>query len=375
MENIERKRDANIDLLRIIAIIMVITVHGLGYSGLTKASSDIELYNKLLARFLDSFVLCANVIFILISGYYLIDKKMNIKRILCLWGRTILYSIMYFIIFTILGGNPPIYESFFPILSGQYWFISCYIVLYLISPIINIAFNKLTQSQIKYLLIVLLILIGIVQIIFDPAEILSGNLFGMILIYLIGGYIKRYKITEGNKLVIKSILIAIIFSIIYIILQIWIILNPSKNELYIFIAKIFAKFRNFNNILIIFIGICIFMKFKKTSIKSTKISKLLAFITPSVFSIYILHENINLRSNFWPQLGILNYSNSWLLIPYALLMVILVFAVCLLIDLLRRGLYFLLKKISFINNFVDKLNNKITLINEKINTYIEGITN
>ena len=39
MENIERKRDANIDLLRIIAIIMVITVHGLGYSGLTKASS------------------------------------------------------------------------------------------------------------------------------------------------------------------------------------------------------------------------------------------------------------------------------------------------------------------------------------------------
>ena len=369
MEKKEIKREANIDLLRIVAIIMVITIHCFGYSGMT-TNPNINICNRLLVRFFDSFILCANVIFILISGYYLIDKKMNLKKIFCLWGKTILYSVMYFMIFMALGKKPPKYESLLPILSGQYWFISCYIVLYIISPIINKAFNKLTQNQIKYLLIILLILIGIIQIVFDPAEILYGNLFGMILIYLIGGYIKKYITVEGNKLVIKSILIAIIFSIIYIILHTLLMLSTDTIELKNFLGKIYAKFRNFNNILLIFIGICIFMKFKKVNIKSKKLSKILAFITPSVFSIYILHENINLRGNLWSQLEILNYSNSWLLIPYALLMVFLVFTVCLLIDLLRRGLFYFIKKIPIINKFINEINRKITILNNKIDSYI-----
>ena len=112
------------------------------------------------------------------------------------------------------------------------------------------------------------------------------------------------------------------------------------------------------------------MKFKKVNIKSKKLSKILAFITPSVFSIYILHENINLRGNLWSQLEILNYSNSWLLIPYALLMVFLVFTVCLLIDLLRRGLFYFIKKIPIINKFINEINLKITILNNKIDSYI-----
>ena len=68
----------------------------------------------------------------------------------------------------------------------------------------------------------------------------------------------------------------------------------------------------------------------------------------------------------WLNFGMMNYSNSLLLLPYALLLITLVFLACLCIDLLRRGLYLLLKRIKFI----EYLNCGILNLDEKLNHYI-----
>ena len=154
-----KSRDVNIELLRIVAMLMVVTLHCLG-NGLLLDNPNINIYNSVLIRLLDTFSLTANSIFLIISGYYSINSKFNLKKILTLWGKTILYSLLIYAICRILNYITVAYDSFLPIFSGQYWFISAYIALYFLAPIINLVMNKLTKNQFKYLLITLVIMLG-----------------------------------------------------------------------------------------------------------------------------------------------------------------------------------------------------------------------
>ena len=54
------------------------------------------MYNLFFIRFLDTLSLTANAIFLIITGYYLIDKKFNLKKILVLWGRTIFKKVCWY---------------------------------------------------------------------------------------------------------------------------------------------------------------------------------------------------------------------------------------------------------------------------------------
>lgn len=372
MEKKKVKRDANIELLRIVAMLMVITLHCVGHSGLL-GNEKLNTINLILVRFLDSFSATANAIFIIITGYYSISQKINLKRILSLWGKTILYSSLISIICIILGKNVSAFRSFFPVLSGEYWFISAYIAFSFFIPVINIVLNKLSQKQMKYTLIVSILMFSIIRLLFNPTGIFNSALLHMPIIYMIGAYIRKYvEIRPKQKYFIKYVLVTIIFTIVYIILKALLEVFAETNlDLYIIATRTISIYRDFINIFLVIMTVLIFIKFKTISISSSKLSKIITFISPSVFSIYILHENVNIRDTMWSQIGLLNYANSWLLIPYAILMILCVFTVCLLIDLVRRGLYYLLKKISFVNNFVDKVNQKIIIINEKINTYLE----
>lgn len=368
------KREANMELLRIVGMLMVITLHCLG-NGLLLGNSTISVYNTVLIRFLDFFSLTANAIFLIISGYYSINKKFNLKKVLNLWGKTIFYSILIYLICRVLNLNMQIIDnasfvSFFPVISGEYWFINAYIVLYFLEPILNIMLNKLSQKQFKYLLITAIVMLGIVKIILNPGGVLAGTMLPVILVYMIGAYIRKYVTIKPVKYCfVKYILLTAIATLLYIILSV-IVKQIDNNTIYSLIKKLIGEFREYSNILIIAMTVLIFIKFKTMTIKSNFIEKIITFISPSVFSIYLIHQSINIRDTMWLKMGIMDYANSWLMIPYILLMIITVFIVCLFIDLIMRGLYFGIKKIPIVNKIVKKSNDKLDKINLRLNNYI-----
>ena len=369
MENTKlSKRNINIEALRIVAMLMVVTLHCLG-NGLLLGNPKINSYNLLLIRILDTLSSTANAIFLIITGYYLINKNFNVKKIILLWGKTIFYSLIIFIICLMLNQKTYLFDSIFPVMSGQYWFISAYIALYLLAPIINITLNKINKNQFKFLIATLLIMLGIIRILFNPAEIFSGAIMPICLIYSIGAYLRKYvEIKPKGQYLIKYILIAIIFTLLYIILKV-ITYNVDNKTLFNILFRILSTFREYNNILIVAMTILIFMKFKTITINSDLFSKIIIFISPSVFSIYLIHQNINIRY-MWLNFGIMNYSDSILLIPYLLFLIISVFIVCLCIDLMRRGIYFTIKKIPIISKIINKVNELIDKLNLKINNFI-----
>ena len=372
VQNSVKAREANMELLRIVAMLMVITLHCVG-RGLLLSNSVISNVNLLLIQFLDSFSLTANSLFILLTGYYYIGKKFNLRKILSLWGKTLFYCILIFTIYSILNLKTNFLNSFFPVFSGAYWFITSYIALYFIMPFLNIAINKFSQKQCKFLIIFLVILMGVIRIIFNPADLFNSTFMHMIVIYIIGAYIKKYVKIEPNKqYFIKYVLVAIIFTVAITILDVLVHIIPKTLDVWIIIANILSYFRNFINIILVYMAILLFMKFKTINIKSNKLSKLILYISPSVFSIYIIHDNVHLRDMIWQKFSFINLANSWLMIPYIILAILIVFTVCLAIDLIRRGIYTGLKKIKIINKGIQKINEQIDKLNTKINCIFES---
>ena len=367
--NKETNREINMELLRIVGMLFVVTLHCLG-NGLLTNNSEINQYNSLLIRFLDTFSLTANGIFLLMSGYYSIDKKFKLRRVMSLWGKTIFYSITIFTVCKILNMKTYTYNSLFPVISGQHWFITTYIMLYFLSPIINVMLNKLNKKQNTYLLITLLVIIGVIRPLLNPLGLLSGSIAPALLTYILGAYIKKYITIKPKQLyMVKYILLTVLVSLIYIITYIF--FNSTKNPtLYSRLSVLITGIREYNNILIMLMTVFIFMKFKTITIKSNFISKLISVISPSVFAVYLIHENINIRSIIWHKMGIMNFANSWLMIPYILLMIFTVFMICICIDLLRRIMYWGIKKIPIINNFVNRINIKLDVVSLKINNYL-----
>lgn len=364
----ETKRETNMDLLRIVGMLMVITIHCLSYN--LVYNPQINIFNSLIIKFLDILVIPANAIFILLSAYYSIDKKFNLKRILNLWGKTIFYSLLIFLLFKIFGQKTNDFQSLFPVISGQYWFIDAYLIMSFLSPILNIIMNKLNKKQNTFLVIFGIVTLGVIRVLVNPTGILMGAMLPFIFLYIIGAYIKKYVDIRPKELYMtKYILIAVIITLLSII--IYSVAKRINNAVIIYLLTIiFNGIEEYNSLLGVLMSVYIFMRFRTITIKSKTFTKIISFIVPSIFSVYLIHENVNLKKVLWVNLGIMNFANSWLMVPYILLMIISVFITCVIIDLIKRGIYYLVKKIPFVYKCINILNTRIEKINLKINNYL-----
>ena len=72
------KRNPNIELLRIISMMMVLVLHCLSWGGALDYRSGIQLY---VYWWLEALAIVAVDIFVLISGYFLVESKFKVKNV------------------------------------------------------------------------------------------------------------------------------------------------------------------------------------------------------------------------------------------------------------------------------------------------------
>ena len=187
-------RNTNIEILRFILMCFIffwhILVHGynlkqLGGEGVT-VQHGFFLYGFLLTLFVPS-----TYCFVFISGYYGITFKL--KKLLSLLLGCFIVSISAWFYDIICYGRPfeiiHFMESLLPISTNKWWFMTCFVLLYIISPILNEGFDKLLPKQQRTILFILFILssVGILALLPNC----GSSFMGILMIYLIGRYAKR----------------------------------------------------------------------------------------------------------------------------------------------------------------------------------------
>ena len=117
------KRKANIELLRLIAMMMVVTIHYIGRGHILENvqmfSGDYFLFN-----FWNSVIVMAVNLFVIISGYFLIESRIRVQKLIDIVIEVFIWSLGIYIVLTLTGFVPfslvGLVKSAFPILTKQY---------------------------------------------------------------------------------------------------------------------------------------------------------------------------------------------------------------------------------------------------------------
>ena len=335
-KRIDSKRQTNIELLRIVAMLMIVAHHFFCHGGFEFSNETITI-NRLWLQLINIGGKIGVDIFIIISGYFLIDShRIRTSKVLILWLQVFTYSIVIFSLFTILKiekfSLKELVKSVLPITFSKWWFASAYFVLYLISPYINKLLHIMDKRTYNGYILLLTLMWCIIPT-FTKQSVESNSLLWFIYLYSLAGYIKLYgfkynvKSTTFIMLSISLILLTYLSSVVFDVIGIK--------------YKIFSEYNTFfysqNSLPIVLSSLLLFIGFQKSEIKCSKTINIIASTT---FGIYLIHDNNYMRSFLWKTLFVNNsFQDKNTLIPYSIIVILIVFFGCALIELLRKRLF------------------------------------
>ncbi len=343
----KKVRESNFELLRIVSMFGIILHHLATHSGvLSRLAINC---NRCVTVFINMFGKMGVVCFILISGYFMVNSKFKIKKLISLYVEMMFYSIVIFLIFLKLNlidySDDFLKKTLYPVTSETYWFMGSYILLYIISPLLNKIINKSTKSQFQKIIVVFVIIFSIIPFImrYEIGTILELGYFSCI--YFIGAYIRKYDVQIDRKILIKGLLIilAVLVSITF-----YCAFRATRNP--ILILWMFY-FEELHCVFVLFLAIFIFLIFRTIKLKSAVIN----LLAENCFAVYLLHDNFFVRNIIWKdvfhikelyQMNPIIYILSIILIPF------IIYIVGISIEALRRKLF------GFIGKLFNRLKKK-----------------
>lgn len=187
------QRNSNIELLRIVAMLMIAAYHYSIYSFYAE-----DLYSSCGKYFID---LIGNYgktgvnLFVMISGYYLAKQEFSVKRLLKIAGQLWFYSLFALAIAVFVFGYSAdmgiLRRSIFPITGGYYWFASYYVMLLLLSPLLNRFAAGIGNDKLRLSILLLLLLYSILPTFFR-VYIFFTEQGWFVTLYLTAAYLRLY---------------------------------------------------------------------------------------------------------------------------------------------------------------------------------------
>lgn len=340
------KRLSNMELLRIFSMILIVMGHYFNHGIGTSSPEYASMGHKA-----SCFLLSGNIgvhLFVLISGYFMVNLPFSLKRLAKLALIVNLYSLgLYLVAEFFLHANNSVSASeilhhLFPIMYNKYWFISTYVQLLLLSPFLNTFIHIAGPRKSLYFL-------GACALTCVYFRMESKPLLLFILLYGIAGHIRLYAQEAVSKIPAKAYLIA--FGLLFMLVVGTLCgAHIAKYQLHCTWASRLASLwiTSLFSLPLIFMSLLCFLGFTRLQIAPNKLINSLAAAT---LGVYLIHEHTSMRGFIWQDLL---HTKGMLTSPYLYLhcigAVLGVFIVCAGIDILRNAI--LHKPITYV---VDKL--------------------
>ena len=358
-------RNYGIDLLRIVAMFMVLLLHILGQGGILKnlVSTPTEFLSKYgVAWLLEIAAYCAVNCYAIVTGYNYYGTLVKWNKLVELWLQVIFYSLGITILFLVAGKsiNSSIYfKSLLPVTSSCYWYVTAYFGMFVFIPMMNIFLENFSKRKLEIILFCSFIGFSLLPTIFDvdPFKLNRGySMLWLCVLFLVGGYLKKYGIK--NLISPSKALYFYVFSIAFT----WF----SKLSLELITLVVMGKARYGNVFIkstspsIVLAGIFLFLFIVNINIKNCKLIKFIKVLAPAYFGVYLIH----LQPLIWRNI-IKDFAVPFAKMP-CLKMLLLVLGVTIVsylilsgVELLRLNLFKYLKVKTIVDDFCFWIENKI----------------
>ncbi|MBE6157534.1 MAG: hypothetical protein E7160_01950 [Firmicutes bacterium] len=328
----QSKREYSFDILRVIAMIMVVTIHVSNvYS---RSFGIISNSSFIISLVFNTFSRISVPIFLMISGALLLDREFNREKYFKRIRKFIILIIVWDIIYLIweylyLGTTyTNLYKLIFTPYRAHLWFLYTILILYIIQPILRLVLLK-SSTKVKTILLSLWILFSTGSML-NPTLAQYFTIFSYMGFFVVGKYLYDY--VKSNDLR-KYNIILIIISLILFIMSI--ILNYQTSIRTNMFYNLFFAYRTpFIFIPSISIFTLIVNNYKKDSIN--KLVMLLSDLSLGVYLIHGIFLDITVELFIYPNF------NSLIAIPLFTLII----SICSIISI------YIIKKIKLINQIV-----------------------
>lgn len=348
-------RNVSLDVLRVLIMFMIVLGHSLVHGGVLEKTpllsiSYFSFYT--LRSFLGVHVNC----FLLLSGYFLSSKKLRLSKVLGLWLQMFFWSVLLFFAVTLIQGNPidikELIESLMPFTQQRYWFMTTYLLMYLLSPVLNAASATITKQQYNICLLIYFAVFICLQNIVMWREFTAVNptdpLFFCFL-YMLGAYFRKYPIQRNIPWLLMYVGCSAVTATSRFILE-WLTILIFGEPMG---GSILSGYCSITNV----VGaVALFMIFVNLKLEdNSKIVGLAVNLSPLTLGIYLIHDHSNVRSFIWNLLHPWSYVGSGGLLLVLLADSVVIFAVCCFLEWIRQRLFEVCRINITVNNMSDKI--------------------
>lgn len=268
------KRESNIELLRIISIILVFLLHANYMSlGIVQPTDIINApWSSFFKAFSEQLCIVAVNVFVFISGWFGIQARL--KGVLSLLFQITFFHLLFVLFYLMLGISIPTKEVLKGFYFGaSYWFVVSYLVLYAISPVLNSFVKSASLKEYLSVLLSFFFFEFAFGWVINVENFASGySALSFIGIYLLARFLRKYpsKIVRLN--IITTTLLYLTFTLIPVLL--------------FFLTKKHMGSIAYSSPFVILASVFFFLIFKNLKIKH---SKYINSIAGSSFSLYLIH--------------------------------------------------------------------------------------
>lgn len=318
-----KKRQLNYELLRILAMLMIVCLHYLSKGGLLGDSSRADMTaTGYTAWLVEALCLVAVNVYVLISGYFGVDslgsqtvgKRLTfwevMRKPLKIWKQVFFYSMLFgcgAIVFGVQVFDPYRFFSYcFPIVTEHYWFATSYVFLCLLMPFLNAGISCLDQKELRYLLLGFLLLFSIAKTVIPmqlPWDKYGYDCLWFVVLYLTGAYLRRYEMPFGSRRWRAAALYlgsaAAVFGSFFVLRLVYLKTGMLGERI---------QYGYTYNFLFCYTGaVGLFLLFQPAKSGHSGRQQLLErfrkpveLFSGAAFGVYLIHEHLNLRA-VWPQ--------------------------------------------------------------------------
>ena len=302
-----KERQSGVEALKVIAVVCIILSHVIQtlctnnsyilYDDYILDLSEATLSLKLIGlQFLRSFGVLGNHIFFVCSAWFLLDSnRINTKKwfhmLLEVWTISILFTVGALLLMKDQIPIKLLIKCFFPTTFANNWYMTCYLLFYPLHTMLNRFIGFLNQKTHFRLAIasfvVYFVANSVISGLFFPSSILLW--MG---IYIIVGYMKKYMGKASNNIKVNVIVLSITFVLFFTCQIVW---NCAGIKFSFLNSKMLHWNSNYNPFWLIsalcMLNIARNLKFE---------NNLINYISGLSLEVYLIHENILVRTYFRP---------------------------------------------------------------------------
>lgn len=289
-----KARSSNIEMLRIFAMWLIVVHHFIVHGALGGGVNADGGVKALLSYELSCGGKLGVDIFVLITGFYMIEKQFKAASFFHILYITLFYALVAIIAVSLLApgyfSQEKLVSSLWPnTLGGLNWFAVAYLGLYLFIPFLNKFAAALAKEHYKTLLVVGAVCFALLPT-FLNATFISSYFVWFCYLYLCAGYLRKFGSNTLDKYSVPIMLVSLAI-VLGSVAVFWLLpsLVAYLNISVTYLAGTYSPF-------LLLVAVTLFWIFKRWDIGSIAVVNTIAKTT---FGIYLIHDNRLLRVFLW----------------------------------------------------------------------------